>query len=46
MMAHNLCHGLSEDPSRPLHGFLEADETFIGSRVDPTSPGHLRNRLT
>jgi hypothetical protein len=25
-------HGLSEDPSRPLHGFLEADETFIGGR--------------
>jgi hypothetical protein len=33
-MAHKLCHGLSEDPSRPLHGFLEADE-----RGDPTSPG-------
>jgi hypothetical protein len=35
----SLRHGLSEDPSRPLHGFLEADETFIGGRGDPTSPG-------
>jgi hypothetical protein len=24
-----LRHGLSEDPSLPLHGFLEADETFM-----------------
>src|ERR1700752_4414027 len=38
-MAHKLRHGLSEDPSRPLHGFLEADETFVGGRGDPTSPG-------
>jgi transposase-like protein len=38
-MAHKLRHGLSEEPSRPLHGFLEADETFIGGRGDPTSPG-------
>ena len=38
-MAHKLRHGLSEDASRPLHGFLEADETFIGGRGDPTSPG-------
>jgi hypothetical protein len=38
-MAHKLRHGLSEDPSRPLHGFLEADETFIGGRGDPTSLG-------
>ncbi|MGH6738504.1 MAG: IS1595 family transposase, partial [Bradyrhizobium sp.] len=38
-MAHKLRHGLSEDPARPLHGFLEADETFIGGRGDPTSPG-------
>ena len=38
-MAHKLRHGLSEDPSRPLHGFLETDETFIGGRGDPTSPG-------
>jgi hypothetical protein len=38
-MAHKLRHGLSEDPSRPLHGFLEADETFIGGRGDPTSRG-------
>ena len=34
-MAHKLRHGLSEDPSRPLRGFLEADETFIGGRGDP-----------
>src|SRR6201995_2238181 len=38
-MAHKLRHGLSEDPSRPLHGFLEADETFIGGRGDPARPG-------
>ena len=38
-MAPKLRHGLSEDPSRPVHGFLEADETFIGGRGDPTSPG-------
>ena len=38
-MAHKLRHGLSEDPSRPLRGFLEADETFIGGRGDPSSPG-------
>jgi transposase-like protein len=38
-MAHKLRHGLSEDPARPLHGLLEADETFIGGRGDPTSPG-------
>lgn len=38
-MAHKLRHGLNEDPVRPLHGFLEADETFIGGRGDPTSPG-------
>jgi hypothetical protein len=38
-MAHKLRHGLSEDPSRPLRGFLEADETFIGGRGDPTSRG-------
>src|SRR5271155_176008 len=38
-MAHKLRHGLSEDPARPLHGFLEADETFIGGRGDPASPG-------
>src|SRR6201997_1903655 len=38
-VAHKLRHGLSEDPSRPLHGFLEADETFIGGRGDPTSLG-------
>jgi hypothetical protein len=38
-MAHKLRHGLSEDPSRPLHGLLEADKTFIGGRGDPTSLG-------
>jgi transposase-like protein len=38
-MAHKLRHGLSEDPSRQLRGFLEADETFIGGRGDPTSAG-------
>jgi transposase-like protein len=36
-MAHKLRHGLSEDPARPLRGFLEADETYIGGRGDPTS---------
>ena len=36
-MTHKLRHGLSEDPARPLRGFLEADETFIGGRGDPTS---------
>ena len=38
-MAHKLRHGLSEDPAHPLHGFLEADETFIGGRGDPNSRG-------
>jgi transposase-like protein len=38
-MAHKLRHGLSEDPTRPIGGFLEADETFIGGRGDPSSPG-------
>lgn len=38
-MAHKLRHGLSEDPARPIGGFLEADETFIGGRGDPSSPG-------
>jgi transposase-like protein len=38
-MAHKLRHGLSEDTDRPIGGFLEADETFIGGRGDPTSPG-------
>jgi hypothetical protein len=38
-MAHKLRHGMSEDPSHPLYGLLEADETFIGGRGDPTSPG-------
>jgi len=38
-MAHKLRHGLSEDPDRPIAGLLEADETFIGGRGDPASPG-------
>ena len=38
-IAHKLRHGLSEDPARPLRGFLEADETFVGGRGDPTSRG-------
>src|SRR3954470_15687031 len=38
-MAHKLRHGLSEDSARPLGGLLEADETFIGGRGDPTSRG-------
>jgi transposase-like protein len=38
-MAHKLRHALSEDPTRPIGGFLEADETYIGGRGDPTSPG-------
>src|SRR6478736_5614703 len=42
-MAHKLRHGLSEDPARPLRGFLEADETFIGGRGDPTSSGRKAN---
>jgi Transposase zinc-ribbon domain len=36
-IAHKLRHGLNEDPAHRLHGFLEADETFIGGRGDPTS---------
>ena len=38
-MGHKLRHGLGENPARPLHGLLEADETLIGGRGDPTSPG-------
>jgi hypothetical protein len=38
-MAHKLRHGLSEDLARPLHGFLEADETYVGGRGDPGSRG-------
>ena len=40
-MLHKLRHGLSE--ARPLRGFLEADETFIGGRGDPTSRGRSTN---
>ena len=42
-MAHKLRHGLSEDPVHPLRGLLEADETFIGGRGDPASPGRSTN---
>lgn len=38
-IAHKLRHGLSEDPARPIAGFLEADETYIGGRGNPASPG-------
>lgn len=38
-IAHKLRHGLTEDAAHPLSGFLEADETFIGGRGDPASPG-------
>jgi transposase-like protein len=42
-MAHKLRHGLGEDRGRPLRGFLEADETFIGGRGDPNSRGRGTN---
>ncbi len=32
-------HGLSEGPSYLRSGFLKADETFVGGRSDPSSPG-------
>jgi len=38
-MTHKLRHGMSEDQARPIGGFLEADETFIGGRGNPASPG-------
>jgi ISXO2 transposase-like protein/transposase-like zinc ribbon protein len=38
-IAHKLRHGLSEDPARPIGGFLEADETYVRGRGDPTSSG-------
>jgi transposase-like protein len=38
-IAHKLRHGLSEDPTRPIGGYLEADETYIGGRGDPASHG-------
>lgn len=38
-MAHKLRHRLSEDPARPLRGFLEADKTYVGGRGDPDSRG-------
>jgi hypothetical protein len=44
-MAHKLRHGLSEDPSRPLHGFLEADETFrLVGRLRPWSDRASRSQ--
>jgi hypothetical protein len=45
-MAHKLRHGRSEDPGRPLHGSLEADETFIGGRRNPASPGRSMKNPT
>jgi transposase-like protein len=38
-IAHKLRHGLNEDGALPLKGLIEADETFIGGRGDPASPG-------
>ena len=38
-IGHKLRHCLSEDPAQPIGGYLEADETFVGGRGDPTSPG-------
>ena len=38
-LAHELRHGLREDRARPLQGFIEADETFIGGRGSPASTG-------
>src|SRR5258706_6631131 len=38
-MAPKLRPGRSEAPARPLRGFLEAEEPFIGGRGDPTSSG-------
>src|SRR5258707_4823417 len=43
-IAHKLRHGLSEDSARPLRGFLEADETFIGGRGGPTNRGRSTAR--
>jgi hypothetical protein len=31
--------GVAYQTARPLRGFLEADETFIGGRGNPSSPG-------
>jgi transposase-like protein len=43
-IAHKLRHGLSEDQARPIGGYLEADETFIGGRGNAASPGRsLKN---
>ena len=38
-MTHKLRHGMSEDRARLVGGYLEADETFIGGRGNPASPG-------
>jgi hypothetical protein len=45
-IAHKLRHGLSKDPARPLRGFLEADETFIGGprRSDQSRTQHRQPR--
>jgi len=40
---HKLRQGLSEDPAQPLCGYLEADESYIGGRGDPKSPGRSTN---
>ena len=42
-MAYKLRHGLSENPARPLHGLLEADETFIGGRGARSGRGRSMN---
>ena len=41
-IAHKLRHALSEIPLTRYSGFLEADESFIGGRGDPSSPGRSR----
>ncbi len=40
---HKLRHGLSEDRTQPLCGYLEADESYIGGRGDPNSSGRSTN---
>ena len=40
---HKLRHGLSEDPTQPLGGYLEADECYVNGRGDPKSPGRSTN---
>jgi hypothetical protein len=43
---HKLRHGLSDDPARPLRGFLEADETVIGGRVIQAAPAEAPKTQT